>query len=127
MKIYDAENQIVGRLSTKIAKDLLAGERDGHSYLTETVDGNERTYDQAYRNSMILTRVVAEAYPTVAAMLADLTRMEAETVALFRALPPEFVARKASFWRFAYGITQAPVHNDDHLQQIRAAIAAARK
>ena len=27
MKIYDAENQIVGRLSTKIAKDLLAGER----------------------------------------------------------------------------------------------------
>ncbi|MBI2545008.1 MAG: 50S ribosomal protein L13 [Candidatus Aenigmarchaeota archaeon] len=27
MKIYDAENQIVGRLSTKIAKDLLAGDR----------------------------------------------------------------------------------------------------
>ena len=27
MKIYDAENQIVGRMSTRIAKELLAGER----------------------------------------------------------------------------------------------------
>lgn len=111
----------------EVVAHLLTGERDGHAYLTELVLGVECTYDGTFSNSDLRTRVNADSYPTVAAMLADLTRMEAETVALIAGLPPEFVARKGSFWRYAYNYTQASSHNDEHLQQIRAAIESARK
>jgi uncharacterized protein YndB with AHSA1/START domain len=111
----------------EVVAHLLTGERDGHSYLTDLVDGSERYYDLAIGNSMLRTRVVADAYPTVQAMLDDLKRMQAETVALIEGLPPEFVARKGSFWRYAYGYPTLYQHNDDHLAQIRAALASARK
>jgi uncharacterized protein YndB with AHSA1/START domain len=111
----------------EVVAHLLQGERDQHSAITDSILSNQRQYDGNFDNSHLRTRVVAESYPTVAAILADLTRMETETVKLIQGLPAEYVARKGSFWPFAYGYTQAQPHNDDHLAQIRAAIAAARR
>jgi uncharacterized protein YndB with AHSA1/START domain len=111
----------------EVVAHLLQGERDQHSAITDSILSNQRQYDGNFDNSNLRTRVVAESYPTVAAILADLTRMETETVKLIEGLPAEYVARKGSFWPFAYGYTQAQPHNDDHLAQIRAAIAAARR
>ncbi|MEK7326216.1 MAG: hypothetical protein AAB217_13250, partial [Chloroflexota bacterium] len=67
------------------------------------------------------------AYPTVPALLASSRRTELETGALMAALPPEFVARKGSYWSLAFGFLQPPFHNHEHFNQIRAAIEAARK
>ena len=42
-------------------------------------------------------------------------------------LPPEFVAAKRTYWRLAFGQLQGGNHTQDHLQQIQAAVAAARQ
>jgi uncharacterized protein YndB with AHSA1/START domain len=116
-----------GEWSAKeVVAHLLAGERDWHSWITELMMGVERQYSGALNNSQLRTEVIANAQ-SAPALLAELKRLEREAVALLAGLPPEFVARKGTFWRLAYGVTQSPFHNDDHLNQIRAAIASAQK
>lgn len=111
----------------EVVSHLLQGERDGLSYLAELQLGNERSYDGPFENSTLQVRVVADSYPSVAAMLADYRLAEAQTVALLAGLPPEFVARRSTFWRMAYSYTQAAPHFDEHIQQIKNALAAARR
>lgn len=110
----------------EIVAHLLQGERDGLSYLTELMQGNERVFDGPFDNSNLQVQAVADAYPTAAAMLEEYRRTEAQTVAMLAGLPPEFVARRSTFWRMAYNYTQASLHFDEHVQQIKAALAAAR-
>jgi hypothetical protein len=58
-------------------------------------------------------------------MLAAYRHLEEQTVALIAGLPDDFVARKGSYWRLAYGYTQARQHYEEHFVQIRAALEAA--
>jgi len=117
-----------GEWSAKeVLSHLVQGERDNTSYLADAIQGTERLYDGNLDNSLLRTRVVADAFSTAQKMLEELTNLEAESMAMIAGLPPEFVARKGSFWRYAYGYTQAHTHNDEHLHQIKAAIEAARK
>ncbi len=106
---------------------LLQGERDGLSYLTELQNRNERSYDGPFENSTLEVRSVAGAYPSLAALLAEYQTTRAQTVAILAGLPPEFVARRSTFWRTAYNYTQARPHFDEHIQQIKNALAAARQ
>jgi hypothetical protein len=57
-------------------------------------------------------------------MLAAFRRLESQTVALLSRLPDSFVAFKPSYWRLAYGYTEATDHNEEHVNQIRAALAS---
>ncbi len=111
----------------EVVAHLLIAERDQHAFITDSTMGNQRQYDGIADNSNLRTRVVADSYPRVADLLADLTRAEAETVRLLEGLPPAYVARKGSFWPLAYSYTQAADHYNDHLLQIKAAVAAARQ
>lgn len=108
----------------EVLAHLMDGEGDYHSYITELVLGAERSSDGPYENSDLRVRVTAASYPTVAEMLAAYRHLEQQTVALLAGLPDEFVARKGSFWRLAYGYTQARPHYEEHVAQIRAAVAA---
>jgi len=45
---------------------------------------------------------------------------------LLAALPPEFVARKGSYWRLGHNLLQLSRHTREHIGQIRAAIESAR-
>ena len=42
-------------------------------------------------------------------------------------LPQTFVERRGSYWQVAYNYIQADTHLDGHLEQIKAAIPAARR
>jgi hypothetical protein len=64
------------------------------------------------------------AYPTVADLLEEWKRSETETLALLENLPDDFVQRKSSFWRLAYNMLQGTPHYYDHLEQMKAAVAA---
>lgn len=110
-----------------VVAHLLAGERDNHSYMTELVSDAERYYDVIPGNVQARHEAIYASYPAAAGLLADLKRAEAETVALIAALPPEFVARKRTYWRLGYNLLQPPFHTREHFNQIRAAIEAARK
>lgn len=107
----------------EVLAHLLDGEGDSHSSIIETVLGVVRHYDGGFENSDHRTSVTAGSYPTVAGMLAALTRLEHQTVALLEGLPDRFVARKSSFWPLAYGYTQAEIHFGEHLEQIKATLA----
>jgi hypothetical protein len=110
-----------------VVAHLLAGERDGHSYLAEAITGVARWYDGFGDNVQARHTATIAAYPTVQAMLEEYRRNEIETVALLAALPPEFMARKGAYWQIAYNFLQPPFHNHEHFNQIRAAIEVARK
>jgi hypothetical protein len=63
----------------------------------------------------------------VSALLEALQRAEAETVALLASLPPDYLARKRNYWRLCFGLLQGPSHVIQHFDQIRNAIAAAKR
>lgn len=111
----------------EVVAHLLDGEGDGHAFIADLVLGAERLTDAPYQNSDLRTRVTAGSYPTVAELLAAHRRLEGQTLAILAGLPDEFVARKGSYWRLAYGFTQARDHYGEHFAQIRAAVANARQ
>jgi uncharacterized protein YndB with AHSA1/START domain len=117
--------QAHGAWSAKeVVSHLLDGEGDQHSWLVELVDGAERTYDVYPANSDLRVAVTAWSYPTVAGMLRALHRLEQQTLGILEQLPEDFVARRSSFWRLAYGYTQARFHYQEHLSQIREALGS---
>jgi uncharacterized protein YndB with AHSA1/START domain len=117
-----------GEWSVKeVLAHLVAGERDGHAWLAELVAGDERVYSLVGGNSQLRTQAAAAAYGSAAALLDELKRNEAETVAMLAALPGDFVSRKRSYWRAGNATLQAIDHTRDHVRQIEMAVAAARQ
>lgn len=57
----------------------------------------------------------------------EMRRSWAETIAILRAVPEEFRARKGNLWWATFELHQSPVHTRQHYTQIRNAIEAARK
>lgn len=66
-------------------------------------------------------------YPTLPALLEELKRCQAETLAFIAAFPADFITRKAFYNRAAFWATVViPGHLDEHRDQFTATIAAAR-
>jgi uncharacterized protein YndB with AHSA1/START domain len=106
---------------------LIAGERENHCSIADLINNAERWSDDLANPTNVPARVRAtvQAFPTVPALLEELKRNEAETVAMLAALPPEFVAHKGTFWRLGHYLLQIADHTDEHMKQIRTAIASA--
>lgn len=69
---------------------------------------------------------VTATFPTTTALLAELRRSYAETVALLRAVPIEYAERKNNLWWMAFEMHGFVPHTRQHIQQISEALAAAR-
>jgi len=108
-----------------ILAHLIVEERNLHAWLTDIIAGNEPWYDAQTDSLRVRLDAVINGFPTVQALLTELKRNEAETVALLNALPDEFVARKGSYYRLAVRMLSWPDHAREHLSQIAAAVKAA--
>jgi len=108
---------------------LIIAERETHAWISDLINDDERWSDTFGNPTNVPVRVAASvaAYPSVADLLGELRRNAAETVTMLAALPAEFVAHKASYWRLGYMLFQTPEHVRTHANQIRMAIAAARQ
>ncbi|MGH2522553.1 MAG: DinB family protein, partial [Anaerolineales bacterium] len=109
---------------------FIASERDFQSWVSGMLHDNVIGDSLEFRpNANERLRALVERYPTLPALLEELKRSEAETVALLAALPPEFVARKHLYQRVAGWMTQVvPSHfRDEHFGDMRAAIESARQ
>jgi len=106
---------------------LIAGERDTHAWIGDLIGSQERWSDDWAGNVELRHVGIMTAFPTVPALLDELKRHEAETVGMLAALPAEFVARKSSYVKLGYNLLQAPEHVSGHLDQMREAIASARR
>jgi uncharacterized protein YndB with AHSA1/START domain len=112
----------------EILAHLITGERFQHNWITDLISDFEPWYDGYGGNVTARNQALVAAYPTVSELLEELKCNETETVALLAALPPEFIARKGTFTRLSYAMLETPgYHTRQHLEQMRAAIEAARK
>ncbi|MEW5989244.1 MAG: SRPBCC domain-containing protein [Chloroflexota bacterium] len=118
-----------GEWSTKeTLAHLIGGERETHCWIADLINGDERWSDTFSNPTNVPARVQAtvRVYGTAAALLAELRRNEQETVAMIAVLPADFVAGKSSYWRLGMNVLQQASHVTDHLEQMRAAVRAAR-
>ena len=108
---------------------LIAVERENQTWITDLLNDDERWSDRFENPAAAPARVgaTAAAYPTLAALVEELRRSQAEVVAMLAALPPEFVAHKGSYWRLGTNLLQQPLdHVREHCAQVGAAVQAAR-
>jgi len=111
----------------EVLAHLITGERDSHQYFVELINSDERATFGYGGNSNLRVKATAVAYGTVAALVEELKRNEAETVAIAAGLPEAFVAARRTYWRLAYSLLQNSTHINEHAEQITATVAAARQ
>jgi uncharacterized protein YndB with AHSA1/START domain len=114
------------------SKEILAHLIDNERNLVTTIDdyigGYERVADDFGGNITVHMQAIVTSYGTARGLLDELKRMSDEVVALAGALPPEFAARKSTYFQAANLLMNgSQAHIQSHSSQIEAAIAAARK
>ncbi len=108
---------------------FIATERGAHEWIADLLNGEERVQDNPANPTNLAPRIQAtvQAYPTAGELLAEFKRNQQETLALIAALPPESVARKASFWKLGYSLLSYTDHNQTHVEQIRRAAVGSQQ
>jgi uncharacterized protein YndB with AHSA1/START domain len=110
----------------KTLAHLIHTERGWIANLDDSVGGYERLSDDWGGNLPAHVNATVKAYGTVRGMLDELKRLSVEMVAFLAALPNSFVERKASYFLTAAQMLELESHTILHIDQINAAIAAAR-
>jgi len=107
---------------------LIISERENHTWIADCINDDVRWSDRWENPCNVPARVAATAasYPGVAEVVGELKRNCAETLHMVAALPAEFVAHKGTYWWLGINLLQQPDHWQEHLEQARAAIEAAR-
>ncbi len=106
---------------------LIQSERGWIANLDDAVGGYERLSDDWGGNLPGHIRATVAAYGTFRNMLDELKRLSVEMVSFLAALPKSFVDRKASYFLNAVQVLELEAHTTTHIDQIKAALAAARK
>ncbi len=109
--------------ANEVVAHLIEGERGRHDYIHQLVFSQELVADGFADN--LNARILADvtAYPTTKDLLQELKRSQILTTTLIKNLPKEFVAHKGSYWKLAFALLQPGTHTQDHLSQIKDAIA----
>jgi uncharacterized damage-inducible protein DinB len=105
---------------------LIHSERGWISNLDDAVGGYERFADDWGGNIPAHIIATTKAYPTFRTMLDELKHLSIEMVAFISTLPNSFVERKASYFLNAVQVLELESHTLSHIDQIKAALAAAR-
>ncbi len=106
---------------------LIQTERYQQIWIIELIGRQEGHHDDWPGNILAGLQALVAAHPTLSELRQAYKDSTDETVALLSNLPPEFQQHKGSFWRLAYNIVDDPFHHRIHLDQMRAAIEAARE
>jgi hypothetical protein len=101
---------------------LIHGERFNQIFLTGLIDGYEPVTDGFGSNVTAEVQATVKANPSIALMLDALRRSVEETLAFVSFIPDEFLANKASYYRFGSGLIQPNIHLSAHVQQIKDAL-----
>jgi uncharacterized protein YndB with AHSA1/START domain len=113
------------------AKEVLAhlihAEQFWRQHTTELVGSQESWTDDFAGNWQGAIDATLTAYPSLQELLAQLKLQCIETQALFAKLPEQILERKGTYWRLASEALQTPYHLRTHIQQMQAAIEAARR
>jgi uncharacterized protein YndB with AHSA1/START domain/uncharacterized damage-inducible protein DinB len=107
---------------------LIHNDRNWLQVMDDLVGGYTRVADDFGGNINVHIAATVAAYKTAGGLLDELLRLSDEVVAFTAALPPAFVARKASYHQAANSMLEGFLpHVLSHLEQIRAALKKAGK
>ncbi len=110
----------------EILAHLIHNERGFQSYIDDLVGGYDRWADDEGGNIDARIQATIVAYKTTNGLIQELKRLCEETINFIQLLPPDFVARKDSYYTVGVRIVQGPIHIESHIDQIRSAINFAK-
>ncbi len=105
----------------QVLAHLIAGEKDAHTWIAALLEDQDSGFEYHVNKTERLNALVA-ACPTLSALIKDLKRNIAETVALVSNLPERFVAHKRSYTRLGEDLLSSSFHYQDHIDQIQKMI-----
>jgi uncharacterized protein YndB with AHSA1/START domain len=111
----------------EVLAHLIHSERGWQNVISEIISGDEASYDGFGGNLNARVLATVEVFPTLNDLVTEWKRLNRETIALLRFIPSDFTERKGSYWRLAYQCLNFPSHFSTHLEQMQAALQAARK
>jgi uncharacterized protein YndB with AHSA1/START domain len=111
----------------EIVAHLVHNERFNSVFLTSLIDGYEITTDGFGSNVTAQVEATVKANPSIKLMLDMLRRTVDEVLIYTELLSEDFVANKGSYYRFGFNQLQPNFHINEHMQQIKDTLAAARK
>ena len=112
----------------EVLAHLIQNERHWLENLDDVIGGYPRFSDDWAGNSTLHASATAAAYKTVRGLLDEMKRLSDEMVAYVASLPPEFVARKASYFQVANMLMEGSLpHILSHIDQIQNAIFKAKE
>ncbi len=97
---------------------LIATEKDTHSWIAALLEDQDSGIEFHVNKTDRLNAILAVC-PTLSALIKDLKRNIAETVALLSNLPEGFIAHKRSYIRLGEDLFGATFHYQDHINQIQ--------
>ncbi len=107
---------------------LVHSERFWLANIDDTVGGFERNGDDFGGNVNVHIDATVKAFGGATGLIDEMKRMSVEMVDYLAHLPPEFVARKASYMQVGNVMLNGMLpHTLSHIAQIKNAIAAAKK
>jgi uncharacterized protein YndB with AHSA1/START domain len=108
----------------EVLAHLIQTERHWLENLDDVIGGYPRLSDDWAGNSTLHVIATASAYKTVRGLLDELKRLSDEMVAYAASFPPEFIARKASYFQATTMLLEGSLpHILSHINQIQTAIA----
>jgi uncharacterized protein YndB with AHSA1/START domain len=106
---------------------LIVGETGGHDYIANLINDSEPEFGENFTNVRARLQALVVVTPTIPELLDRLEMGKEETTALLERADA-LNARKGVMWGLGQGYLQLPgVHDRTHMEQMRAAIEAARK
>lgn len=111
----------------EILAHLIHSEREIQNRIEEIFLSADPQFDTFTDNLSERVKATAQVYSTLAEMVDALKCAKSETTAFIAALPESFANRKSSFWRLAFERLSFDTHYQEHADQIKEAVAAARK
>ena len=110
----------------QILAHLIHGERNALNYINDILGNQEPLYDDYSGNQEVIIAATISIFPSLIELRQEYFKNHAEVITALENLPVEFIARKSTFWRLAFNMLEGHYHIQLHLDQIRAAVEAAR-
>jgi hypothetical protein len=110
----------------QVLAHLIHGERNTLNYINDMLGSQEPLYDDYSGNQDVIIAATISVFKSLEGLRQEFFKNHAEVIAALEALPDDFLARKGTFWRCAFNLLEGHYHFQLHLDQMRAAVMAAR-
>jgi uncharacterized protein YndB with AHSA1/START domain len=110
----------------EVLAHLIHSELGWQNFASEIISGFQGSYDGFGGNVQARIDGTISIYPTIDALFKALADHDAETLTMLTHIPDEFTSHKGRFWKLAFLANQNSYHLQSHLEQMQAAIQAAR-